>query len=105
MDGSSQCILVHTFASSSICGPSDVFTARSGTGFGTSGPSYLSTLSGTAIPGLNGTLVECFGPASNVDPGNQVGGSNLSIIGQYHKLKCKEAVMHSSTTLFSYQFY
>ena len=57
--------------------------SETGFGPGTSGP-YLSTLSGTANPTLNDTLVECFGPANNVDPRNRVGGSNLSIIGQYH---------------------
>ena len=82
MGESSECSLVHRSTSSSICGPRDVFTARSGTGFGTaSATSYTSTLSGTATLELNGTLVECFGPANSVDPGNKVGSSTLQILG------------------------
>ena len=93
--GNSECNpLRHRSSSSSICGPGDAFTARPGTGFGnTSATSFSSTLSGTATPELNGTLVECFGPARNVNPGNRVGGSNLLITGQYHKSKFKGAVM------------
>ena len=84
VNGSSECPLLHRSTSSSICGPGNAFTARSGTGFGTSdATSYLSTLSGTANLALNGTLVECFGPANNVDPGNRVDGSILRIIGQF----------------------
>ena len=79
--GSSVCTLVHRSTSSSICGPRGVFTARSGTGFGTNATSYSSTLSGTASPMLNSTLVECFGPANNVQPGNRVGSSALQILG------------------------
>ena len=87
VNGSSECHLLHRSTSSSICGPGNAFTARSGTGFGTSDVtsylSFTSTLSGTANPVLNGTLVECFGPANNVDPGNRVDGSILQIIGQF----------------------
>lgn len=82
--GSSECPLIHSSnSSSSRCGPRDVFTARAGTGFGsgTSATSFTSTLSGTADPRLNGILVECFGPANNVDSSNRVGGSNLYITG------------------------
>ena len=79
--GSIECILVHSATSIAVCG--NVFTARPEAGFGTNGLSFSSTLSGTANPALNGTLVECFGPANNVDPGNRVGGSTLQIIGQY----------------------
>ena len=78
---SNKCILIHRTNSSIICGAT--FTARSGTGFGTSGPSFSSTLSGTATPALDGTLVECFGPDHNVDAGNMVGNSTLQIIGKY----------------------
>ena len=80
--GSSECPLIHASMSSSVCGADDTFTATSGIGFGTNGPSYTSTLSGTALISLNGTLVECFGPANNVDPGNRVSGSTLQIRGQ-----------------------
>ena len=84
VNGSSECPLPHRSTSSSICGLGNAFTARSGTGFGTSDvTSYTSTLSGTANPALNGTLVECFGPANNIDPGNRVDGSILQIIGQF----------------------
>ena len=83
--GGSECnALTHRVTSSSSpCGPSDAFIARPGAGFGTSGPLYSSTLSGTATSRLNGTLVECFGPANNVQPGNRVNGSILQILGQY----------------------
>ena len=77
-----ECPLLHRLTSTSICGPNDGFTAASGTGFETNGSSYTSTLSGTASPALNGTLVECFGPANNIDPGNRVNGSTLKILGQ-----------------------
>ena len=80
--GSSECSLIHRSTSSSICGPSDTFVARSGTGFGTSATSYSSTLSGTATPALDGILVECFGPDNIVDPRNRIGNSTLRILGQ-----------------------
>ena len=82
VDRSSECPLVHRSSFSSICGPDNAFTARPGTGFGTSATSFSSTLSDTATIVLNGTLVECFGPANNVDPGNRVGNNTLQIIGQ-----------------------
>ena len=75
------CVLVHRATSIAVCG--NTFTARPETGFGTSGPSFTSTLSGIADPALNGTLVECFGPGNSVDPGNTVNGSTLWIIGKY----------------------
>ena len=82
MGGSSECALSHRSTSSSLCGPSDAFTARPGREFGMNDTtSYTSTLSGTADSALNGTLVECFGPANNVDPGNMVGSSTLRILG------------------------
>ena len=81
--GSSECSLIHRSTSSSICGPYDSFIARPGNEFGTSATFYSSTLSGTATPALNGTLVECFGPANNVDPENRVDGNTVQIIGQY----------------------
>ena len=84
MNGSSECNLFHRSNFSSICGPSDSFTARPGSGFGTSATSFTSTLSGTADPALNGTLVECFGPANNVDPGNRINGSTFEILGKYY---------------------
>ena len=77
-----DCNLVHRITSSSICGSSDMFTATSGAGFGTSATSFSSTLSGAATSELNGTLLECFGPANNVGPGNMVGGSTLWVLGQ-----------------------
>ena len=97
---SSECPLQRRSSSSSICGPGNVFTARPGSGFHQNGSSFSSILSGTATTALNGILVECFGPANSVDAGNRVRGSNLSIIGQYHKSKCEGAVMHSIYTVF-----
>ena len=79
---SSRCNMIHRVLSFPICGPGNVFTATAESGFGTSGPSYLSTFSGTATPSLDGTLVDCFGPANNVDPGNNIGCSTLQIVGQ-----------------------
>ena len=66
-----------------MCGPDDAFTARPGNGFGTNGPSFTSTLSGTATFALNGTLVECFGPGTSRDVDNRVGNSTLEVLGQY----------------------
>ena len=83
VNGSIECILAHRSNSFSLCGLSDRFTARSGTGFGTSGPSYTSKLSGTVDSTMNGTLVECFGPDNNIDPGNRINGSNLEILSKY----------------------
>jgi len=40
-------------------------------------------MSGTRNFTLDGTLVECFGLANNVDPGNVVGRNTLQILGQY----------------------
>ena len=81
--GSSECnALTHRITSSSSpCGPSNAFTARPGAGFGTSGPTYSSTLSGTATLALSGILVECFGPANDEDPENRVGNTTLQILG------------------------
>ena len=84
VNGTIECNLVHRSNSSPICGPSDSFTARPSTGFGTSATSFTSTLSGTADPALNGTLVECFGPNNNVEPGNRINGSTLKMLGKYY---------------------
>ena len=35
----------------------------------------------TTTLALNGTLVECFGPANSIDLGNRVNGSTLQILG------------------------
>ena len=81
-DGSSECSLLHSTASApGPCGPGSSFTFTTGTGFGTSATSYSSTLSATAIPALNGTLVECFGPGLARDAGNRVGKSRIQILG------------------------
>ena len=81
---SSDCAFLHSTAGAlSACGPGNTFTATTGTGFGMIGAtSFSSTLSGTAISALNGTLVECFGPTFSRDAGNRVGGSILKILGQ-----------------------
>ena len=82
--GSSECTLLHSTASApGPCGSGSAFTVTTVTGFGTSATFFSSTLSVTATSELNGTLVECFGPALSRDPGNRVGGSTLQIIGQY----------------------
>ena len=84
MVGSGECSLVHNTASApGPCGSGSPFTVTTVTGFGTSATSFTSTLSGTAIPALNGTLVECFGPALSRESWNRVGGSTLQIIGQW----------------------
>ena len=81
--GSSDCLLRHTSAGNTArCGSQNAFTATPGTGFGTSGTSFSSTLSGTATPALNGTLVECFGPGLDRDAENMVGVSTLQTLGQ-----------------------
>ena len=85
VNGSMECVLTLTTtanASDSMCGPNDAFTARPGTGFGTNGPSFSSTLSGNANFTLNGTLIECFGPGTNRVPENTVGHSALKVLGQ-----------------------
>ena len=81
----SECVLLLTSTNDvdSMCGPNDDFTARPGTGFGTNGTSFSSTLSGTANFTLNGTLVECFGPGIKRVPENRVGHSALKVLGQY----------------------
>ena len=83
--GGSECTLPHTTSgASSTCGPGRVFTAEGLTGFGTNATSFSSTLSSTATSTLDGTLVECFGPALSRDAENRVGGSSLQISGQYY---------------------
>jgi len=81
--GTSDCFLGHSDASaSSSCGPGSAFMAAAGTGFGDNVTSFTATLTGTATPTLDGTRVQCF-PGLNRDPGNEVGDSNLQIIGMY----------------------
>ena len=45
--------------------------------------SFPSTLSGTMRVLLDGTLVECFGPAFSRVAANMVGNSTLHVLGQY----------------------
>ena len=76
-----DCVLVHRARGSpSMCGVNGAYTSRPGTGFGSSGDKFTSTLSGTAITEL---FIECFGPANNLDPGNRVGNITFQILGQY----------------------
>ena len=84
LSGNSECILSHSTAgATSTCGAGGAFTARAVTGFGTTNAtSFSSTLNSTATPALDGTLVECFGPALSRQPGNRIGGSILQISGQ-----------------------
>ena len=79
---SSACPLLHRGTTSLSCGPGNAFTGTSGTGFGVSTTSFSSSLSVTATPALNGTLIECFGPGSGGDLGNRVGGSAIHVVGQ-----------------------
>ena len=87
VNGSSNlCTLLHISTATVTCGPSEgsrAFTAtpESGFGPGESGP-FTSTLSATADPVLDGTLVECFGPGGTTDSGNRVGNSTIQIVGQ-----------------------
>ena len=79
-----ECTLLHSTASVPVpCGSGSPFTVTAQSGFGTTATSFSSTLSGTATPELDGTLVECFGPALSRDVNNMIGNSNLQIIGQY----------------------
>ena len=81
--GRSECPLVHRGTTSLSCGPSNAFTAKSVTGFGTNTAPFLSSLSVTATPALNGTLIECFGPGrGGGDLGNRVGDSAIQVLGQ-----------------------
>ena len=84
MNRSSECPLSHiSTTSSTICDPSNAFTAKPGTGYGTSTTSFTSTLSGTATPALDGTLVECFGPDNNVKSENRIDEGTLQILSKY----------------------
>ena len=81
--GSSECPLLHnTVSGPDPCGSGSAFTVTTGAEFGTSATSYSSTLSGIASPTLNGTLIECFGPAFSRDAGNLVGNGTLQLLGQ-----------------------
>ena len=86
--GSKVCSLSHLSTNSDMCGPNtanDTFTARPETGFGqgTTATSFIPTLSATATPALNGTLVECFGPSTTqLVPEERVGNGTIQIIGQ-----------------------
>ena len=82
--GTSECFLSHTTLIDRSCGNSSDFTVTTGAGFGANATSFSSTLSGTATSELNGTLVECFGPAFSREPENMVGNSTFQILGQYH---------------------
>ena len=84
MSGDTECTLLQsTVDAPHPCGSGSPFTVTPETGFGTSATSFSSTLTGTATPTLDGTMVECFGPALSRDAENRVGNSILQIIGQY----------------------
>ena len=84
VNGSSECLLPHsTLHNPRPCGTASGFTVTTGTGFGiTNATSFSSTLSGTATSGLDGILVECFGPQFSRNAGNRVGNSSLQFLGQ-----------------------
>ena len=79
-----------TVGAVSTCGPGNTLTARSGTGFGGSGASYSSTLSGTATSALNGSYTgrvlwtrlcqKCWE--------HMVGSTTLQLSGQWISLYC-----------------
>ena len=79
--GTFECPLSHIVTGSVRCGPNNEFTATPRTGFGpgTGATSFTSTLTGTATLPLNGTLVECFGPAFSTDAENRVGSGTVTI--------------------------
>ena len=82
--GSNECSLTHTTIDGPRpCGFGSPFTVATGSGFGTNATSFSSTLSGTASPALDGTLVECFGPDLAKNAGNTVGKNRLQILGQH----------------------
>ena len=73
------CILSQISTNSDDCGPNNAFTAspvRANATF------FLTTLSGTADPELDGILVECFGPDNSVNMDNRVGERPIQIVGQ-----------------------
>ena len=79
-----ECGLLHNTPSSHPCGHGSGLVLRSVTGFGeTNATFFISTLSGTATFALDGTLVECFGPAFSRSAGNRVGKNTLQILGEY----------------------
>ena len=83
--GRSECALVHSTQSDPhSCRSGSPFIVSTETGFGTNATSFLSTLNSTATSTLDGTLVECFGPALSRDAENRVGNSILQISGQYY---------------------
>ena len=89
VNGSKECVSGHTTPMDPrSCGNSSDFIVTTGTGFGTNATSFSSTLSGTAIPALDGTLVECFGRDVGQVVGNMVGNSTLQILGQYQYHVC-----------------
>ena len=84
VNGSTECPLLHrSKTSSTVCHPSNAFTAMPGSGYTTNATSFTSTLSGTADPALDGTLVECFGPNNNVQPKNKIDEGTLQILSTY----------------------
>ena len=94
VNGSSECPLIHSSSSvTSTCGAGIAFMATAGTGFGTSATSFSSTLSDTATPELDGTLIECFGPGTRGgDLGNRVGDSAIHVLGQQRSYTCYSIV-------------
>ena len=74
--GGGSCSLFHSSSvSTSNCGPGNVFTAKFDV---INATSFLSSLSGTATPALDGTLIKCFGP---MFPGDVVGSDTIQIVG------------------------
>ena len=86
------CILSQISTNSDDCGQNNAFTAspvRANATF------FLTTLSGTADPELDGILVECFGPDNSVNMDNRVGERPIQIVGQWKSFYCIFWYWHS----------
>lgn len=98
--GGGRCTLLHSESVTDTCGPNtanSVFTATPGRAFGpgTNATSFSTTLSGTANSILDGTIVECFGPAATLNLMNRVGDSTIQIVGQYHSTSALPQCHHA----------
>ena len=80
-----QCSLTQFQDNPDTCGPNSAFTASPGRANDTS---FSSTLNATAIPELEGILVECFGPEISINLDNRIGDSPIRIVGQ-----CKSHIL------------
>ena len=78
------CALPHSTANDPHpCWEDSPFTVTYGPEFGTNATFFTSVLGGTVTPALEGTLVECFGPAYSRTVDHIVGNSTLQVVGKY----------------------